>query len=143
MKKFNNFINEKYLESDAIGYAIGDFIYHVTTMKNVEKIKSQGFKPQDGISINGKPFQNRLYFATSLIAAYDLSVNFSSFKDEYKDEYVIFKLKSNCIDEYEEDPLFLHGIYVDYKIDKKYIVDMIKTSDLFNKFNDDDFDDLY
>lgn len=35
LKSFNNFINEKYL-NDAIGYNIGEYIYHVTPIKNIE-----------------------------------------------------------------------------------------------------------
>jgi hypothetical protein len=60
------------LESDAVGYEIGDYLYHVTLTSNLPKIKRQGLIPKDGVAINGKPFKNRLYFATSLIAAYDL-----------------------------------------------------------------------
>lgn len=132
---------EEYLQSDAIGYNIGDYIYHVTPIKNLNKIKKLGFKTQSGTSINGKKYNNRIYFATSLISAYDISVNFGSYKDD--SEYVIFKLKSNCLDEYEKDPLFIHGIFVDYDIDKKYIVDVIKCEDLFNKFDENDIENLY
>jgi len=138
--KFNDFIKE-YLESDAIGYEIGDYIYHVTPKRNMNKIKNDGFIPKDGVGINGKPFKNRLYFATSLISAYDLSVNFGSYKDN--DEYVIFKVESSCIDDYEKDPLFVHGIYVDYPVSKKYIIEVIKANDLFDKYDDNDIENLY
>jgi len=37
----------------------------------------------------------------------------------------------------------VHGIYIDYKIDKKYIVDVINASDLINKFDEEDLEDLY
>jgi hypothetical protein len=141
MKNYHSFLIEDYLVSDAIGYNIGDFIYHTTPMKNLNKIKKYGFEPQSGISINGKKFENRLYFATSLIAAYDLSVNFGSYRDD--SEYVIFKVDSKCLNDYEEDPLFTHGIFVDYKIDKKYIIDIIKAEKLFDKFSDDDIENLY
>ncbi len=136
---FNNYLKENYLPSDAMGYDIGEFVYHITPKKNLNTIKKNGFIPKDGISINHKPFKNRLYFATSLIAAYDLSVNFNSYRDN--DEYVIFKLDSKCINKgYEEDELFIHGIYVDYEISYSFVIDVINTSDLFNKFDDDDFD---
>lgn len=82
-----------------------------------------------------------MYFATSLIAAYDLSVNFGSYRDS--GEYVIFKLTSDCIEEYEEDSLFLHGIYVDYSINKNCIVEVIDAEDLFDKFDENDLEDLY
>ena len=141
MKNFINYINERYLDSDAIGYEIGNFIYHITPEKNLSFIKENGFIPQDGISINGKHFENRLYFATSLIAAYDLSVNFGSYKDD--DNYIIFKIESSCISDYEEDPLFVHGIYIDYSISEEYIVDILKADDYFNKFDDDDIEKLY
>lgn len=140
-----NFIKRRLTErykSDAIGYDIGEYIYHVTPSGNTDRIKKSGFVPKDGVSINGEPFKNRLYFATSLIAAYDLSVNFSSYKDD--DEYVIFKLKSSCIDKgYEQDPLFPHGIYVDYPINNKYIIDVVNAASLFSKFDDDDIENLY
>jgi len=140
MKKFNNFITE-HLKSDAIGYNIGKYIYHATPSRNLNTILEIGFIPQDGISIDHKEFENRLYFATSLISAYDITVNFESWKNE--DEYIIFKLSSDCLKDYEEDSLFVHGIYVDYPIDKKYIVEYMDSSDLFNKFDDDDIEDLY
>lgn len=136
------FLNENYLKSDAIGYSVGEYIYHVSPKKNLSSIKKYGFMPKDGVSINGKEFENRLYFATSLIAAYDISVNFSSYKDY--DGYVIFKLKSECLSNgYEEDNLFVHGIYVDYPISDKYIVEIIDTDDLFDKYDGDDLDGLY
>ena len=141
INEFKQFINEQYLSNDAIGYNIGKFIYHVTPKKYQNKIIKNGFIPQDGISINGKPFKNRLYFATSLIASYDLSVNFASYKDDYK--YVIFKIDSSCLDSYIKDPLFVHGIYINYPIDKKYILEIIDTQTLFNKYDDNDLENLY
>jgi len=129
------------LESDAIGYNVGEYIYHTTPLRNMNKIKKEGFIPKSGIAINSKSFTNRLYFATSLISAYDISVNFSSYKDD--DEYVIFKVDSKCLDEYEIDPLFVHGIYVDYPINEKYIVDVINANDLFNKYDEEDIENLY
>lgn len=135
-------INEYFsmFPNDSIGYDIGEYIYHVTPIKNVSKIERSGFKPKDGISINKKPFMNRLYFATSLISAYDLSVNFGS---DNNLSYVIFKVDSSCINEYEEDPLFGHGIYIDYPISNKFIVDKINADDLFDKYDDDDIENLY
>ena len=142
VKNFKQFVNENYLQSDAIGYNISEYLYHITPKRNITQIKKNGFIPKDGVSINNKSFKNRLYFATSLIAAYDLSVNFGSYKDNK--EYAIFKVKSDCVSNgYEEDPLFVHGIYVDYPIPKTCIVSIINASDLFNKFNDDDLDNLY
>jgi hypothetical protein len=141
MINFKQFINEQYTKSDAIGYNVGKFIYHVTPLKNLNNIKINGFIPQDGESINGEEFEHRTYFATSLIAAYDISINFGSYKDD--DEYIIFKLDSNCLTEYEKDPLFAHGIYVDYIIGSRYIVEIFDADDLFDKFDDDDLDKLY
>lgn len=142
VKNFKQFVNENYLQSDAIGYNIGEYLYHITPKRNIAQIKKNGFIPKDGVAINNKPFKNRLYFATSLIAAYDLSVNFGSYKDN--EEYAIFKVKSDCVSNgYEEDPLFVHGIYVDYPIPNTCIVNVINASDLFNKFNDDDIENLY
>ena len=133
---------ENFLKSDAIGYNIGDYIYHVTPDKNIKKIKKEGFIPKDGTSINGKKFKNRLYFATSLIAAYDLSINFSSYRED-NDKYVIFKIDSKCLKDYQKDPLFVHGIYIDYNISSKFIVDDIDANSLFNKYDEDDLEDLY
>jgi hypothetical protein len=138
---FNKFLNEKYLKNDAIGYNIGEFVYHVSPKRNLNKIKKYGLIPKDGISINGKPFKNRLYFATSLIAAYDLTVNFSSYKDN--EEYIIFKLDSKCIKDYEKDNLFVHGIFINYPVDYKYVIDIINTNDLFNKYDENDLENLY
>ena len=135
-------ITENFLVSDAIGYEIGDYIYHVTPKDNIPNIEKKGFVPKDGIAINNKPYENRLYFATSLIAAYDLTVNFNSYR-EYK-EYAIFKLDAKSInDGYEIDPLFQHGIYIDYPIEYKYVVDKFNSEDLFDKFEEDDLDNLY
>ena len=134
--KFSNKI-----ESDAMGYDIGDYLYHITPVSNFNTIIKKGFIPKNGISINNKPFENRLYFATSLISAYDLSVNFGSYRDDT--EYVIFKIKSDCINDYEQDDLFAHGIYVDYKISNKCILGYVNANDLFNKFDDEDIDNLY
>jgi hypothetical protein len=129
------------LESDAIGYEVGEFIYHVTPVSNLEQIKNEGFMPKDGISIDKKPFSNRLYFATSLISAYDLTVNFQSYKTE--EEYVILKLTSDCIEDYTNDPLFKHGIYVDYPVSNDYIVDIIEADSLMGQFDEDDLENLY
>lgn len=104
-------------------------------------IKKIGFIPRDGISINKKEFSNRIYFATSLISAYDISVNFSSYKNEK--EYVIFKIKSSCLNGYEKDPLFVHGIYIDYPISPKYIIEIIEADDLCNNYDSDNLDNLY
>lgn len=140
IKNFKQF-NEN-LKSDDIGYNIGQYLYHITPKRNVPQIKKNGFIPKDGIAINNKPFKNRLYFTTSLISAYDLSVNFGSYKDN--EEYVIFKLKSDCVNNgYEKDLLFVHGIYVDYTIPYSCVVDVMNASDLFNKFDDEDIENLY
>jgi len=132
---------EKYLQSDSRGYNIGEYVYHVTPLNKLDIIKEEGLKPQSGISLNGEKFKNRLYLATSLIAAYDISVNFGSYRDDR--EYAIIKLSSDCLKEYDEDPLFVHGIYVDYSISEKYIIEIINCNDLFDKFDEQDFEDLY
>lgn len=134
--------DENYLKSDSVGYNVGEYIYHVTPIKNLSVIKRNGLHPQNGISINGKKYENRLYFATSLIAAYDISVNFGSYKNDK--EYVIFKIKSDCLTNgYEKDPLFVHGIFIDYSIPNKCIVDIIEANKLFRKYDDNDLDNLY
>lgn len=141
IKSFNKYLIENYLENDSIGYDIGEFLYHVTTKNNLDKIKNDGFIPKSGMSINNKPFENRLYFATSLISAYDLSVNFGSTKG-YQD-YVIIKVDSSFIKDYKLDPLFPHGIYVDYSISSNYIIDILDVDKLFNKFKEEDIENLY
>lgn len=134
-------MNEEYLKSDAVGYNISNYIYHTTLVENIDNIKNNGFIPKDGISIDGKEYENRIYFATSLIAAYDISHTIGV----RGDEYAIFKLTSNYIikNGYEKDTLFLHGIYVNYPVDKKYIIDMIYVEDIFAKFDGEDLDALY
>jgi len=142
IKYFKKFLKENnHIKSDAIGYNIGEYIYHITQIENLNSIKQNGFTPKDGISINKEKFENRLYFATSLIAAYDLSVNFGSYR--YDGDYIIFKLKSDCINDYEDDGLFKHGIYVDYNISYNCVVEVINASELFNIFDDDDIEKLY
>jgi hypothetical protein len=136
------YIKESYLPDDSIGYDVGEFIYHTTPKKNLDYILSNGLKPRDGVSIDGKSFKNRLYFATSLIAVYDLYVNFTSIR-QYED-YIIIKIDSKCLEHgYSLDNLFVHGIYIDYPIDKNCIVDIIDAESLFNKFNEDDLENLY
>jgi hypothetical protein len=137
---FNQFF-ESYLKNDASGYDIGDYVYHVTPIENLNHIKQNGFIPKDGTSINNEKFENRLYFATSLIAAYDLSVNFGSYK--YDSDFIIFKINSYCINDYEIDDLFEHGIYVDYAIKYNCVIDVFYASDLFGKFDDNDLENLY
>lgn len=136
-----NDLKENY-KSDALGYNIGDYVYHVSPEHNHSNIMTNGFLPKDGIAINKKKYKNRLYLATSLIAAYDLSVGFGAWR-ETSDDYLIYKIDSTCIKNYEEDPLFQHGIYIDYKIDSSYIIDVINADDLFNSFDDDDIEALY
>lgn len=132
---------ENYRKSDAIGYKIGKYLYHVTPSENLENIRSNGFHPKDGVSINGEEFEDRLYFATSLISAYDLSVNFSSIRDTY--DYTIFKVDSSFLEDYEEDPLFNHGIYVEYSVPPNYIIEYFDADELFDKFSDEDIENLY
>lgn len=141
LKTHLEYINESYRKSDAIGYIIGKYLYHITPSENLERIKNNGFHPKDGVSVNGKVFEDRLYFATSLISAYDLSVNFSSIRDTY--DYTIFKVDSSFLKEYEEDPLFPHGIYIDYPVPSEHIIDYFDADDLFDKFSEEDIEDLY
>ena len=139
---FKNWLNENKFQSDAMGYNIGKYIYHTTPIKNLDKIKYKGLKLRSGITISGENFKNRIYFSTSLIAAYDILVNFGSYRDNKA--YAIFKLNSNClINGYKKDPLFVHGIFVNYNIDRKYILEIINADDLFNKFNEEDIENLY
>lgn len=135
-------LNESYLPSDAIGYKIEKYLYHVTTENNLNKILKSGFIPHDGVSINGKAFKNRLYFATSQIAAYDLSVGLSAWRDNY-DKQIIFKLDSSFLKKYQKDPLFEHGIYIDYIVEPKYILEYFEADSLFNKYDEDDLENLY
>jgi hypothetical protein len=41
-------LNEQHLPSDAIGYNIGEYLYHITTKRNVNTIKKNGFIPSKG-----------------------------------------------------------------------------------------------
>jgi len=133
---------EEYMASDARGYDVGEYVYHVTPVENLTAIRKIGLLPRDGIAINGRRYENRLYFATSLIAAYDISVNFQSLGRGI--EYAILKIGSEAVSRgYENDPLFEHGIYVDYPIVPERIADVIMANDLFGKYDDEDFDRLY
>ena len=132
------------LKSDASGHLVRDKLYHVTTKENADAIQKRGFIPRNGISINGKPHPARTYFATSLIAAYDLAANFSSWKNT-SEEYDILEVNPEMILDrgYKYDPLFAHGVYVDYAVPRRYITGRIPASSLFNRFHDEDFDKLY
>lgn len=140
INEFKESIQNKF-KSDAIGYNVGEYLYHITPKMNINEIKQNGFIPKNGVSINGKSFTNRLYFATSLIAAYDLSVNFNSYKND--ENYVIFKLKSTFLKNYKKDKLFNHGIFIDYPVSYEYVIDIIDANNLFNKFDDEDLENLY
>lgn len=135
------FIMENYLSNDAVGYNVGDYLYHVTPKKNLLNIIQNGFEPKDGVAINGKPFKNRLYFATSLIAAYDLCTNFQEYRNEY-DDWVILKVDAKFVKEgYKKDPQFAHGIYIDYPVNSFSILEVIHHENLFGKFRDEDLEE--
>jgi len=139
IKKYNIF--ENYLKSDAKGYKIGKYVYHITPERYLNSILKYGFKLHTGGTTNLENiYEPRLYFTTSLIAAYDLAVNFSSFREE---QHIIFKVKSNCIKDYEEDELFPHGIYVEYPVNKDCIIEYYNQDDFFDKFDEDDIENLY
>lgn len=133
---------EEYAASDASGYDVGEYVYHVTQSASVGAILEEGLVPKDGVSVNGAPFEGRLYFATSLIAAYDLSVNFESLGRG--DDYTILKVDSSCLGGgWENDPLFAHGVYVGYPVDARFIVGAVRADDLFGMYDDADLDELY
>lgn len=142
MKLIKNPSKDQLLESDAVGYDVGKYIYHITPKTNLPSIKRNGLLPKDGTSINWDLYKNRLYFTTSLIAAYDLAINFEAHNKGKK--YLILKIDSNClINGYKEDKLFSHGIYTEYPISYEYIIDIIVADDLVGKYSDEDLENLY
>lgn len=133
---------EEFMASDARGYDVGEYVYHVTPVENLATIMRVGLVPRDGVAINGRKYENRLYFATSLIAAYDISVNFQSHGRGR--EYSIIKVSSEAVARgRENDPLFEHGIYVDYPVGPGAIIGVTMANDLFGKYDDVDLDRLY
>ena len=66
IKTLNNYLKEIYIPSDAMGYNIGEFVYHITPKKNFNTIKKNGLIPKDGISINNKPFKNSVEIERSI-----------------------------------------------------------------------------
>jgi hypothetical protein len=132
----------EHLRSDASGYEVGAHVWHVTPADRLRAIRRVGLLPQDGVSIDGRPFRNRLYFATSRIAAYDISVNFQS--HGRAEEYFMLKVDSAGIARgHHDDPLFAHGVWVDYPVGPGYVVGYEAAADAYGEYDEDDLDNLY
>ena len=77
--------------------------------------------------------------ATSLIAAYDLYVNFNAHNGK---KYYIYKIDTSKINgNFFDDDKFVHGVYIDENIDKDAIVELIDPTHL--SYDDEELSNLY
>jgi hypothetical protein len=122
---------------------IPDFLYHISATKNKESILKNGIKMSTGGGTwFGRTYSNRVYMATSLIAAYDLQLNFKA--HEMADDYLIFKIELDKIPNgapFYNDSLFNHGIYTEQSIPKSAIIDVINPDTL--SYPSEDLENLY
>lgn len=127
-------------ESDAIGYKLGKFLYHVTPEENADEIRKLGICPATGGNTHlRKTYSPRVYLATSLIAAYDLVTNFSAHRGT---RHVIFKVDPSFVGEFKKDPDFMHGIYLEgYGIPPEGVLEEIDPDSL--DYDENDLDELY
>jgi hypothetical protein len=143
MKRFKDFINEsKILPSGARGYSVGEYLYHVTPTKYIGKIKNVGIQVATGGTTHlNKTYSPRIFLATSLIAAYDLSQNFSAHRNE---PHTIIKIDSSKVEgPFEKDYYFSHGVYVTTNIPLDAIVEYISADDLFGEWDEEELSELY
>ena len=132
-----------------------DYVYHATPEKNLDSILKQWLKghanPEWSIWVWNIYNEPRLYFANSLIAAYDIAIMFEAF---WKGEnFIIIKIPRQELDKYEQFPdekfknsekNFYNWFYILDDINlNKINYEIIKVSDLLNKWSDDELEWLY
>lgn len=117
-------------------------LYHISPSINEEKILKNGIKTSNGGGTwFNRTYTPRVYLATSLIAAYDLQVNFIS--HDMAKKYTIFKIETSLISEgrFFEDSKFAHGIYIEQNIPKEAIIEVIDPDIL--SYDAEDLENLY
>jgi hypothetical protein len=89
-----------------------DVLYHVSPIKNKSSILNNGIELKTGGNTYlNRTYDPRIYLATSLIAAYDIQLNFSSHTDL---DYIIFEIDTKTLNgKFYEDSKFAHGVWTD------------------------------
>lgn len=132
----DNIQNEDTLEL----FMLPDFVYHISPIENRNSILNKGIiLKTGGTSHLYRTYTPRIYLACSLIAAYDLYLNFNAHNGK---EYLVYKIDKNKLSgNIYEDSKFAHGIHIDKNIPKEAIVEVIDPNAL--KYNEEDLDNLY
>lgn len=132
----DNIENEDKLEL----FMLPDFLYHISPIENKNSILNKGIiLKTGGTSHLYRTYTPRIYLACSLIAAYDLYLNFNAHNGK---EYLIYKIDKNKLSgNIYEDSKFAHGIHIDKNIPKEAIIEVIDPNTL--KYNEEDLDNLY
>ncbi len=142
-----NSTNEKHSTDDNIQnedtlelFMLPDFLYHISPIENKNSILNKGIiLKTGGTSHLYRTYTPRIYLACSLIAAYDLYLNFNAHNGK---EYLIYKIDKNKLSgNIYEDSKFVHGIHIDKNISKEAIIEIIDPNTL--KYNEDELDNLY
>lgn len=122
-------------------HTVEEYLYHVTPASSIAKIMKEGIQPQTG----GRTFLNRtysprIYLATSLIAAYDLQVNFAAHDGL---QYKILEIDASKIPGagFHPDDKFVHGVWTTTAIPVNAVVKVIDPSTL--SYEDDALESLY
>ena len=123
-------------------YMLPEFLYHVSPIENKDSILKNGILVKTGgTSHLQRNYSPRIYLACSLIAAYDIQLNFNSHNGK---QYLIYKLDKNKLNQSAniyEDSKFAHGVHIDKNISKDAIIDVINPDNL--RYNEEDLDNLY
>lgn len=116
------------------------YLYHISPVENKQSILNNGIKlSTGGTTFLKRTYTPRIYLATSLIAAYDLYVNFHAHNQK---KYLIYKIDTSKINgNFFDDDKFIHGVYTDENINKKAIIELIDPLSL--SYDDDELEDLY
>lgn len=144
INEFRKILESEDLDRDLVPREIlPNWLYHISAAKNKESILNNGIKRSTGGGTwFGRTYSNRVYLATSLIAAYDLQLNFTS--HGLADSYIIFKVDESKIPnkaDFYNDSLFVHGVYTEQDIPKEAIVDQIDPDSL--SYAAEDLENLY
>lgn len=146
VKDFRSFLLEHRSDDEMVPRdMVPDRVFHTTRKRNEASVRRDGVLPTTGGgSWLNRTYSPRVYVATSLIAAYDLTVGFQA-HDEKHEDYVIFEIDTSMIPEHVffEDEKFNHGIWTPEGIPASAIVGKAYASSLYGKFSDEDLEDLY
>lgn len=143
---FEEFLSEHRSDDETVPFdMLPDRLYHTTKLSNEASIKKGGIRASTGGGTwLNRTYDPRVYLATSLIAAYDITVGFQAHDGSHED-YVIFEIDKRSLRgvTFYEDEKFNHGVYVKSDVPASAITGRVLHSELFGRFNDDDIDRLY